>query len=242
MEIIKKYLTNGQYLTAEFEKDSLFLHHTVGLTAEGAWNWWNQTPERVGTPFIIDRNGIIIECFNPKYWAYHLGLVGDDNYHEKHSVNVELVSGGRLYEKNGEFYFYPLYPNTQYYTKIPKDDVFTLSEPWRGHLYYHKYTELQLKALKEFIPYIVKLFPKIVLPYPLGDFFEYDFEVVKDHKSGLWSHSTVRVDKDDIFPYPPLLETLEEISLGLTKPVIEPKDKPKTKQDIKTKVDKPHKS
>ncbi len=220
MEIIKKYLTNGQYLTAEYEKNAIFLHHTAGLTAEGAWSWWNQTPERVGTPYIVDRNGLVVETFDPKYWAFHLGLVGDDNFHEMHSVNIELVAGGQLYEKDGEFYFYPLYPNTQYYTKIPKEDVFTLVNPWRGHIYYHKYTDAQLETLKELIPYIVGLFPKIVIQSPLGPFYDFNPEIVEKHKEGLWSHSTVRENSADIFPYPPLLETLDQIVSGLiSKPV-----------------------
>jgi len=212
MEIIKKHLSNGQYLTHEYDKTSIFLHHTCGLTAEGAWAWWNETPERVGTPFIVDRNGKIIECFNPKIWAFHLGISGDDNYHEKHSVNIELVSGGGLYLDKGEFRFYPLYPNKLYYTVIPKEDVYEFDKPWRGFKYYHKYTEAQIEALKGLICLILKDFPTIEIQFPLGDFWEYKPEVIIDHLKGLWSHSTVRPDKSDIFPYPPLIEMLGGIS------------------------------
>ena len=211
MEIIKKYLSNGQYLTHEYEKTSVFLHHTCGLTAEGAWAWWNETPERVGTPFIIDRNGKIIECFNPKIWAYHLGIRGDDNYHEKHSVSIELVSGGGLYLDNGEFRFYPLYPNKLYYTVIPKKDVCELEKPWRGFKYYHKYSDEQIGALKELLLWILSEFPSIEIQNPLGDFWEYNPDVVDNHLKGVWSHSTVRPDKSDIFPYLPLIAMLEEV-------------------------------
>ena len=54
MDIVKKHLTNGQYLTTKDEKYSQFLHHTVSTNAMSAWRWWNSTPDRVGTPFIID--------------------------------------------------------------------------------------------------------------------------------------------------------------------------------------------
>ena len=111
MDLVKKHLSNGQYLTQEYEKKSQFLHHTVSTNAMSAWRWWNSTPERVGTPFIIDRDGSIIECFDPKMWAFHLGIVGDDNWHEKHSINIELTSAGPLYYHNKEFRFYPLWPN-----------------------------------------------------------------------------------------------------------------------------------
>jgi N-acetyl-anhydromuramyl-L-alanine amidase AmpD len=214
MEIIKKHLTNGQYLTADYEKTSLFLHHTAGPTAEGAWNWWNETPERVGTPFIIDRNGKVVECFDPKYWAFHLGIVGDDNYHEMHSVNIELVSCGKLYkDTDNKFKFYPLYPNKMYPQIIPDNEVYIFSEPWRDNLYYHKYTDAQIEALKELIPYIIKIFPTIKVLKPLGAFYEFNQDVVDKHLTGLWSHSTVRANSSDIFPYPPLLEALETLFL-----------------------------
>lgn len=215
MEIIKKYLDNGQYLTHEYEKTSLFLHHTAGLSAEGAWSWWNQTPERVGTPYIIDRNGVIVECFNPKIWAYHLGVRGDDNYHEMHSVSIELVAGGRLYKEGAEFRFYPLYPNKLYYKIIPEEDVFIMDKEWRGHLYYHIYTEAQISALKELMRLIFGIFPKMNIMAPLGQFYEYNEDVITKKLPGLWSHSTVRPDKDDIFPYPPLLKALDEVISSL---------------------------
>lgn len=224
MEIIKKHLTNGQYLTREYEKTSIFLHHTVGLTAEGAWSWWNQTPERVGTPYIIDRNGVIIECFDPKVWAFHLGISGDDNYQEMHSVSIELVAAGRLYKDNNQFKFYPLYPNKLYPVVIPKEEVHILKEPWRGHLYYHIYTDEQITALKELLRFIFGLFPQITVAHPLNHFYEYNADVILNKLPGLWSHSTVRPDKDDIFPYPPLLEAITEVVNSLNIPKIEPKE------------------
>jgi len=229
MEIIKKYLTNGQYLTAEYEKNSLFLHHTAGLNAEGAWQWWNQTPERVGTPFIIDRNGSVIECFNPKVWAFHLGITGDDNFHEMHSVSIELVAGGQLYEKGNEYYFYPLYPNIQYFTKIAKEETITFKQPWRGFNTYHIYTDKQLESLKEVINYTLSMFPTIQIQAPLGKFYEFNTEIITNHRGGLWSHSTVRADKTDIIPQPSLLQMLEEIA----KPSQSPESVPE-KTEIKT--------
>jgi len=211
MELIKKHLTNGQYLTSEYIKDSIFLHHTAGLNAEGAWQWWNQTPDRVGTPFIIDRDGKVIECFDPKVWAFHLGIVGDDNYHEMHSVNIEIVSGGQLYEEKGEYRFYPLYPNKHFYTVIPKEEVVILKAPWRGYTVYHKYTDAQINTLKELIPYIVSLFPTIKFQDNLTDFYLFDKDMVDNHQGGLWSHSTVREDKTDIIPQPNFLKVLSEI-------------------------------
>ena len=139
MDIVKKPLTNGQYLTTVYEKKSMFLHHTVSTNAMSAWRWWNSTPERVGTPYIIDRDGTIFECFDPKVWAFHLGIVGDDNWHEKHSINIENVSAGPIREVDGDFRFYPLWPNKTRWTSIPADEVHIFSKPWKGHKHWHLY-------------------------------------------------------------------------------------------------------
>ena len=44
-------------------KKSLFLHHTASSTANSSWSWWNNNKERVGTAYLIDRDGTVIECF-----------------------------------------------------------------------------------------------------------------------------------------------------------------------------------
>ena len=227
MEIIKKPLTNGQYLTTEYVKDSIFWHHTAGPTAEGAWRWWNETPERVGTPYIIDRNGVTIEAFDPKMWAFHLGIIGDDNYFERHSVNIELVSCGRLYYQSGQFIFYPLYPNTMYPRVIPESEVYEFKKPWRGHSFYHKYSDEQVLAAKDLLGHILDTFPTIKIE-PIKDFYEYNPKVITDHIPGMWAHSTVRPDKDDIFPYPPLLKAFDEVITSRNIPASLPKSPPKS--------------
>lgn len=217
MDIIKKYLTNGQYLTNEFEKLSQFLHHTVGLSAMSAWRWWNATPERVGTAQIIDRDGSIWECFNPSMWAYHLGIVGDDNWHEKHSINIELVGAGPLRLEEGEFRFYPLWPNKFRYNVIPEEEVYEFHKPWKGHKYWHIYTEDQLESLKWLIGKNTLTFTSLKLDNDIDKIFEYNPDVVNDHIPGLWTHGTVRADKSDPFPYPPLIKALKDVQSEITK-------------------------
>lgn len=211
MNIIKKHLTNGQYLTQDYEKFSQFLHHTLSTNAMSAWRWWNTTPDRVGTPYIIDRDGTIIECFDPSKWAFHLGIRGDDNFHEKHSVNIELVSAGQLYKVKDQYRFYPLYPNTRRYTVIPSDQVYKFKEPWKGHQYWHKYTEAQLQSLKWLLGKNMLEFPSLNMDNDLDKIFDYNPNIVKDHLHGLFTHGSVREDKLDVFPYPPLIKALKEV-------------------------------
>ena len=69
--------------------------------------------------------------------------------------------------------------------------------------------------------------------------FDFNPKVVEDHLPGLWAHCTVRADKSDVFPYPPLIEALKEVQteiIGLKKvkiipetPIMVPKSAIKSK-------------
>ncbi len=90
----------GQYFAEEFPKKQIYLHHTVGGTAKSTFDWWNGTPDRVGTAFIIDRDGTIYQVFDPKYWAFHLGLTTSNNLiTNKSSIGIEIANWGAL--RNG---------------------------------------------------------------------------------------------------------------------------------------------
>ena len=211
MEIVKKYLDNGQYLSDEIQKKAIILHHTVSLDAMGAWRWWNSTPERVGTPYIIDRDGTIIETFDPRYNAFHLGVPGDHNIMNNLSIGIELVSAGFLHKENDKFIFYPLWPNKFRPTEIPKEDVCELKKEFRGFKYFHKYTDKQIESLIWLIKKLKGEFPSLVIDNDLNDFWEYNLNVIKEHIPGIWGHSTVLAEKTDVFPYEPLLKALKEM-------------------------------
>jgi len=211
MQIVKKHLSNGQYHTVKHEKNSLYLHHTESTTAMSAWRWWNSTPEVVGTAYIIDRDGVIYECFDPAVWAYHLGITHHGHWHNKHSIAIELVSAGKLYFESGQYRFYPLWPNKQRYTVIPENEVHKLSKPWRGFEYYHNYNEDQLESLKWLIGRLILDFPTIKFDNPVKEIFDYNRKVIEERIPGMWSHATVRTDKTDVFPQPTLIKALEEV-------------------------------
>lgn len=226
MKIIEKHLTNGQYLTQKYVKDTIFLHHTENLSAGATWRWWNQTPERVGAPYVIDRDGSIYEFFDPKMYAYVLGIKGDDNYHEKHSVNIELISAGKLYKVEKEYRFYPLWPNQSRYTVIPEDSVITFSKSFRGNKFYQGYTKAQLISLSWLMKKILKDFPKIIFENKIDDMFTFDQSIIDKHKTGVYTHASVRKGKSDIIPYPDILETLKEVQES-----VKPKKNPNSDKD-----------
>ena len=85
LERIKwKGLSATQYVREQTEKTQFYIHHTAGGPDPfSVVNWWQSTPDRVATHFIIGGmpfngsrwvDGDLVQCYNTKYWAYHLGL------------------------------------------------------------------------------------------------------------------------------------------------------------------------
>lgn len=207
----------GQYLESEFPKTNIFLHHTAGTTASGAVSWWNQTPDRVGTAYVIDRDGTIYEVFEPTKWAYHLGIRGDNDHLEKVSINIELVSAGRLYQRpDGKYFFYPLYPKISPSTLIPPGEVTILKTPFKGHSLYHSYTDAQIKSVCELIPYLMYEYC-IPLQSDYKKFMDFNPDIWLKEKVGIYSHTAVRRDKDDIFPQPNFIKALMDLFKSLSK-------------------------
>lgn len=187
---IKKIpLASNQYYPSEQKKTHIFLHHTAGGSASSSMAHWASNPEHIATPYIIDRDGAIYETFDPKYWAYHLGVKGLTSL-EKASIGIEICSYGALKDDKtytGKF--------------IPKDKQAKVE--FRGNVYWEAYTPEQITSLKLLLPYLVGRF-KISIQADRKDFWEY--KIPSELPPGIYSHTTVRKDKIDIFPQKELIE------------------------------------
>lgn len=203
--IIDHFINNGQYVTDLLEKKSIFLHHTSGGSFKSAYSWWNATPDRVGTAFVIERDGTIYRTFDEKYWAYHLGIKGDDDWNEKHSIGIEIVSmGGLTYSHEAKSW-------VDYKKRtIPSDQVTPFSKGYRSSFGFHSYTQKQIESIIRLIWYLKTKYPSIstsnLKQYP--NFWEYNTGVIYNKIPGIWSHTTVRKDKQDIFPQSNLINQL----------------------------------
>lgn len=90
-------LTPDQYLHDVVTKTQIVLHHTVGGTAESTFNYWQDSPDRIGTAYLIDRDGTPYEVFDPHYWAFHLGLrTANNRVANQRSIGIEIASEGAL--------------------------------------------------------------------------------------------------------------------------------------------------
>ncbi len=194
-EIKKIPLKTDQYYPTKQEKKYIVLHHTAGGTAASSIAYWASTPDHIATPYVIDRDGTIYETFPPEYWAYHLGIKGVPNTIEKQSIGIEICSYGQLVKKvNGDLLTYTN-------KTIPKEKAVQVD--FRGFQYFEAYTPEQIASLKKLLPYLIDKF-KIPLQENRKDFWE--FKDPKTLPPGIYSHTTVRKDKVDIFPQKELVE------------------------------------
>lgn len=154
-------LSPGEWIDETTAKDTIYLHHTAGgHDPAGVVAWWNRdggaSRQRVGTAYVIGgkssrtgddaHDGRVVRCFPEEHWAYHLGVKGTARSLDRRSIGIELCNYGwlRRSRSDGRFYTYVNHP-------VPDDQVVELDAPFRGHRFWHRYTDRQLDALAELI-------------------------------------------------------------------------------------------
>ena len=196
VQIIKsKLLKSNQYYNVKTTKKKIFLHDTAGASASSSINWWNEKPDHIAAPYLIERDGTIIEAFDPSYWAYALGVPGGTDM-EKESIHIELCNYGGLSEMGGKYYIFGNKLN-----EIPIEKVQLYKVSHRGFKAFEKYTAAQIKSTILLIDYLCKTF-KI----KISDVENFWYFGAKS--KGLHSHTTVRKDKSDIHPQPELIKAI----------------------------------
>lgn len=226
--IDRAYLDTDEYVTdyGKVEPINLFIHHTAGWeNPYSTVNSWNKdTRGRIATQYVMGginmksgeakNDGVVVECFPNNYLGWHTGKVGDFNKVSKLSAGIEICNFGYA-EKKGDKYY------TYVGTEIPADMVCDLGYKFRGHQYWHKYTDKQIESLRLLILHIKSIYPKIDLAGGLprllkegvspADAFEYNENCNYGRELGVWTHTNIRKDKFDCFPQIELVEMLKNL-------------------------------
>ena len=222
--IEKAYKMNsGEYFKTVHDKNMIFLHHTAGGPhARNDIAWWNNSDsgKGVGTSYLISRDdgNQVHECFDPKYWAYHLGVGSNGNSHalDKQSIGIELCAYGGLKKKDGKFYAWPPLDEKfipKFETEIPLDEVISLKSEFRGYKYYQKYTDTQIQSLEKLIETLVDKFGINIQSGFDMSWFDYNSSLVKKPIDGIWTHTNVRkTGKWDLYPDPRIIGMLRRLS------------------------------
>lgn len=202
-------LSHSQYFPEAHPKDLIVLHHTVGGTAFSTYNWWqNNDRKRIATAFIVERDGTIYEVFDPRYWAYHLGLSGTGGRVDRRSIGIEMASEGGLKEQNGTLYKFDRVNPQHVFQGEPYDH----GSPWRGYRYFAAYTPEQTDAVIQLTNHLCDTFS--VPRRTPTDHLSFDDDLY-DYR-GVIGHHHVRRDKSDVHPGFDWNRLVENVRLELT--------------------------
>jgi len=226
LTIDRQYLDKDEYVRdyGKIEPLGFFIHHTAGWDNpyNVVRNWNNDKRGRVATQYVIGgsnvkgktkHDGVVVECFPNNYLGWHLGKVGAFKI-SKLSGGVELCNFGYLTKKGDKYY---TYVNTE----VKPEFVCDLGYKFRGHQYWHAYTDKQIESLRLLILHLRDIYPKMDLVNGLpkllkegvspADAFEFNSDAYNAKQFGLWTHTNVRKDKFDCFPQPELVEMLKQL-------------------------------
>lgn len=219
------HLPENEYFHDRTFKKTIYLHHTAGgANPENVLHWWNIDNKpgrllRVGTAFVIGgperdgsnaHDGKVYRAFDERKWAHHLGLRRTNNTQlNQESIGIEICSYGPLKKDEQGFYASRKNKNGELVKiRIPNDQVCELEEPWRGHRFFHRYSEKQIAECRRLILTLAHLHS---IPLPEKTYDRDWFTIQKEALAGvpgLWTHVNVRRDKTDCFPQPELLDML----------------------------------
>ncbi len=206
--IVQINFPESQFKKVITDKNQITLHHTVsGDNAQGVADWWKSNPERVATCIIIEKSGVPFQCYSSQYYGYHLGVKAatfkkynlEYKLLDMYSIGVELCSWGGLVKRGDKFY-------NAYAGEVKAKDVIEMD--YRGYKYFDKYSDAQINTLKELLIYWGKTYD-IPLDYS-EDMWEFNLDALKG-VPGIYSHTSYREDKSDLYPDPRIIEMLKSL-------------------------------
>lgn len=143
------------YYGSVADKKQIVLHYTLGYL-KGDIATLTQHDYHVSVPFVIGRNGMIYNLFDPHCWAYHLGpnAVGGNATSSKRTIGIEISNIGGLKRTNYgmETYYGDIY------CRSDQNDAY-VQQPFRRFDYFATFTPEQYESLILLIRYLTASFP-----------------------------------------------------------------------------------
>ena len=211
-----------QYVREKTIKRQITIHHTVsGDGVDGDMRWWQSQPERIATPFVIDREGRLHKCFSDDFWAFHLGCKQSHFSNagltykklDPHNIGIELDSWGPLLKHTDGKYYPVTFSNGKFIPNLkckPADNIYEYcsSQKYRSFQYYERYTTAQLNALNELLIYLQKKH-NIKANYH-SEIWSVCTRALRGDE-GIYSHTSFRPDKSDVHPQVELVNLLKSL-------------------------------
>lgn len=197
-------LTTRDYFQDVFPKDLIVLRYTAGSTARSAYDTWMKAPEAVATAYLVDLDGAIYECFDPKFWAYHLGVSAPARSHRDHkrSIGIELTCVGPLRPdpvNANQLNWWPANYRTKYCLK--SETAKYVQRKFRGYDYHATFTPAQVAQTVQLVRHLCDRFgvPKRIPPPAKRQEEKADFAYAASFQ-GVISHQTFSDNRVDIGP------------------------------------------
>lgn len=194
MNVLSLRRPANHYFRTRTPKTKIVLHYTAGSLAGdiGALTSGN----KVSVPFLVPRNGTILNLFSPDFWAYHLGpnSLGGNMIMSMASIGIEITNQGWLTERNGFMYNWA----GAQYCSIEDKHLYVNEPEYRGKNIWATFTDEQYDSVRKIIQYLTANFPIKPFILPPEERLEYSESVIK--MSGIFTHSNFRRDKWDIGP------------------------------------------
>lgn len=181
-----KYLKDGEYFKQVVRKTAIVLHFTAGYgDAYSVQTLFDTMKGAVATAYAASKDGSILELFAPAYWAYHLG---SSLFNEMRTIGIEIVNIGPLWRRgDGKLY--------DYYGNLYSGDYIRIDTPWRGVMYWAKFTDEQYLN-------VAKWCAERCLAFNIQPIVNMNNEYVSNNEKlvGVCTHTNFRFDKFDIGP------------------------------------------
>lgn len=216
LDIDEYHLPKGEYLNGNYKNDYIILHHTAGgANPRSVVDYWGRDSlGKVATEFVVGGqncntgstkyDGQIVRSFPEGCQGYHIGTSGS-SYMNTHSVGIEMCNFG--YVNKGKTYTG---------ATVCSDQIVSLSSPFRGYLNWHKYSDEQIKSVRNLLLYIANRdnidlhegLYKWIKKEGAINAFEYHIDAYKGNVKGLLTHTNIRKDKFDCSPQPNLVDMI----------------------------------
>ena len=226
-KVVHYPLHEDQYFKQEFKKTQLVLHFSAGWdNSRGMIDGWKADKYRVATAFGLTDDGSLIQAFDPKHWASHVGYFiqgvgGNDKAYklvpgtnnretnlaiEVRTIGIEICNWGALRLMDGKYHTWASTVTRP--ITLPESKVCTYEKPFRGSNYYERYTDQEIETLWKWIRHYCKAF-NIPATFDVSN-FDLNVNAIKG-VPGVYTHCNFRADKGDLAPQKELVEMLKQL-------------------------------
>ena len=227
-------LSPDLYYQEDIKKETIWLHNTGGGSRpDWSVNGWEKDfekdlsgnlvldqngkikPLKVGVSYIIGRrssstddsvwDGKILNTFDDKYWAYHLGINNQSSLDlNSKSIGIEFCNYGPLTMGiDGRFY-------NSVNKIVNEKDVVKLDKTFRGYDYFERYTDSQLESARGLLIYLINKHA-ISIEGKIYNENWFNYNTAYHTNGGIRSHSHIKKDIFDIFPQKEMIQMLNSL-------------------------------